>query len=110
MDKKKIFFYKGLERKPRVTVTRSLKHISVQAIDDIHHKTLCSVSSTQKEVRKNLKGKTGNKQASAYIGKLMGEKLKEKKYEKIIFDRNGMIYHGNIKVLADAIRETGIQF
>ena len=107
MKKKK--FIKGTSYRPRVSVFRSLKHISVQAIDDVENKVLCNLSSSQKEVRAKLK-KTGNKEASAYVGKIFGEKLKKKNVNRIIFDRNGFLYHGNIKVLADSIREVGIKF
>ena len=108
MKKKKVI--QGTKARPRVSVSRSLKHISLQAIDDINHRTLCSVSSCQSIVREQLKQKTGNKKAAAYVGKLFGEKLKQQNLNKIIFDRNGLLYHGNIKVLADSIRETGIEF
>jgi large subunit ribosomal protein L18 len=100
---------KGTSTRPRVSVCRSLRHISVQAVDDDNRKTLFYVSSCQKAVRDSLK-KTGNKEASAYVGKVFGEKLKEQKLNKIVFDRNGLLYHGNVKALADAIRKTGIEF
>ena len=110
MMKNKRFKNKGTDVRPRVSVSRSLKHISVQAVDDTNNVTLCSVSSCQKEVSLHLEKKTGNKKAAAYVGKIFGNKLKEKNLNKIIFDRNGLFYHGNVKVLADAIRESGIKF
>ena len=75
------------------------------------------MSTTQKELQKKMGGVCCNTKTAGYIGKEMGEKLKAKemgekllKIEKIVFDRNGYIYQGNIKALADAIRETGIKF
>lgn len=107
--KNKKFIMRGTSTRPRVSVYRSLRHISLQAIDDVNHTTLVSISSCQKGVREKLK-QTGNKEASAYVGKLFGERLKQQNFRKIIFDRNGLLYHGNVKVLADSIRETGIEF
>lgn len=108
--KKKQFVSRGEETRPRITVCRSLKHLSAQAIDDVKHRTLCEVSTTQKELQKKMGGVCCNTKTAGYIGKEMGEKLKALKIEKIVFDRNGYIYQGNIKALADAIRETGIKF
>ncbi len=108
--KKKQFVVRGVENRPRITVCRSLKHLSAQAIDDTKHRTLCGVSTTQKELQKKMGGSSCNIKTAGYIGKEMGEKLKLLKIEKIVFDRNGYLYQGNIKALADAIRETGIKF
>ncbi len=100
----------GTAERPRVSVFRSAKHIYAQAIDDTVGKTLASVSSLDKDVRESIEGYTGNKAAASVAGKLFGERLKEKGLTKIVFDRNGFLYHGRIKCLADAIRETGIKF
>ena len=107
--KKKQFVQKGVKAKPRLVVCRSLKHLSIQAIDDLSHTTLCQVSTTQKDIRKKIGNKYSNNEIAKSLGKIFGEKLKELKVEKAVFDRNGLIYHGNIKFLVDSIRETGIK-
>jgi len=100
----------GTEARPRVSVFRSTKHIYVQAIDDVNGVVLASISSVGKEVKAKIEGFTGNKAAAGIIGKMFGEVLKTKGVEKIVFDRNGFLYHGRIKSLADGIREAGLQF
>ena len=95
---------------PRLVVYRSNMHIYAQLVDDIQNKTLISSSSNNKDLKASIK-KTGNKiEASTLVGKLLGEKLKKDKIERIVFDRNGYKYHGRVKALADAVREAGIQF
>ena len=108
-SRKKQFVSRGVETRPRITVCRSLKHLSAQAIDDTKHRTLCNVSTTQKELQEKMGGKFCNSKTAVYVGKVFGEKLKALKIERVIFDRNGYIYRGNIKALADAMRETGIK-
>lgn len=100
----------GTEGRPRVTIFRSAKHIYGQAIDDVKSVTLTSVSTLEKEVRDKLEGYTGNKATAQVVGKILGEKLKEKGHEAIVFDRNGYLYHGRVKSFADGIREAGIKF
>ena len=99
----------GNTERPRMSVFRSSKHIYAQVIDDTTGKTIAHASSLSKE----LKGKVDelDKVGTAkLVGKLIGEQLKAKKVEKIVFDRNGYIYHGRIKALADAAREAGLKF
>ncbi len=100
----------GTEERLRVSVFRSAKHIYGQAIDDRNSITLFSVSSLQKGVREKLDGSAGNKSAAKVAGKILGEKLKEEGHEKIVFDRNGFLYHGRVKSFADGIREAGLKF
>lgn len=94
----------GTGVKPRVSVFRSLNHISVQAIDDIKHVTL--VAATDKE----LKTKGTKIELASAVGELMGKKLKEKKLESIVFDKGSYKYHGRVKALAEGIRKAGINF
>lgn len=101
---------RGTIDRPRVTVFRSLKHLSVQAINDTEHKTICQISTSQKDIKEKTKGKYRNNETVKLVGKLFGEKLKGLNIKSIIFDRNGFFYHGNIKFLADSIRESGIKF
>ena len=101
---------RGNAERPRVTLFRSANHIYVQAIDDLEGKTLVSLSTATEAAKKALKGHGGNKVAAALVGKLFGAELKKKGIEKIVFDRNGYLYHGRVQSLAEGIREAGIQF
>lgn len=95
----------GTAERPRLAVYRSLKHISVQVIDDTAGRTLVAASSGEKS------GATGGNVAGAKaIGKLIAERAKEKGIKKVVFDRGGYLYHGRIKALAEAAREAGLEF
>lgn len=98
----------GTKDKPRLTVFRSNKQIYVQLIDDAEGKTLLSVSSKTKEIA----GKTGitKTEQAKLVGKLAAEKSKESGISTVVFDRNGYLYHGRIKALAEAAREGGLKF
>jgi len=98
----------GTEERPRLNVYRSLSHIYVQIIDDLHGKTLVSASSA--EGKKEGRRTGGNVAAAKEIGKTIAERAKAKGVTKVIFDRGGYIYHGRVKALADAAREAGLQF
>lgn len=94
---------------PRLVVYRSLKNISAQIIDDINRKTLFSVSSVSKEIKSeviNMK-KT---EKSKIIGKKIAELAIKNNISKVVFDRNGYLYHGRVKAVADAAREAGLKF
>jgi large subunit ribosomal protein L18 len=95
----------GTAVKPRVSVFRSLAHISVQAIDDVKAVTL--VASNDKELKATKKNKT---EIAALVGEAFGKKLADKKIVSIIFDKGAYKYHGRIKALADGIRKQGIKF
>jgi large subunit ribosomal protein L18 len=98
----------GTKERPRMTVYRSNKQIYIQFIDDIESRTLLSVSSLDKKIIEN---KDINKTDQAkLVGKLAAEKSKEAGITNVIFDRNGYLYHGRIKALADAAREDGLIF
>ncbi len=99
----------GTAERPRLSVFRSLKHISVQAIDDTNNKVLASVSDTGKGIAGELDGKKKSEKARA-IGKAIAEKLKALNVESVVFDRNGFIYHGRVKQVADGAREGGLKF
>ncbi len=101
---------KGTDEKPRLTVFKSLNHLYVQLIDDVAGHTLVSTSTLSKDYKGKSK-KTGvNTETAKAIGKILAEKAKEKNIAAIRFDRNGYKYHGNIKMLADTLRESGIKF
>ena len=96
----------GTADRPRMTVTRSNKNISVQVINDDEGITLASISTLEKEFAK-IKP---NAEGAAQLGEAFGARLKEKKITKVVFDRNGYLYHGVVKALADGTRKAGIEF
>jgi large subunit ribosomal protein L18 len=98
----------GTTERPRLSVFRSINNISVQVIDDQKGATL--VSATTLEGRKQGKKQGGNLAAAKEIGKLIAERSKAKGITKVVFDRGGYLYHGRVKVLAEAAREAGLQF
>jgi len=91
--------------RPRLSVHRSSKNISVQIIDDATGTTLASASTLE-----DKKAKGSNIDAASRIGKLIAERAKKAKIEEVIFDRGGYLYHGRVKALADAAREAGLKF
>lgn len=96
----------GTVERPRLTVFRSSKYIYAQLVDDVGGRTLASVSSAKIE---GLKG-TGNCDAAKSVGLKIAEIAKGQNIEKVVFDRNGYVYHGKVKALADGAREAGLQF
>ena len=96
----------GTDERPRMSVTRSNKNISVQVINDDEGKTLASISTMEKEFA-SLKP---NIEDAAKLGEALGARLKDKKISKVVFDRNGYLYHGVVKALADGARKAGIEF
>ncbi|HXC41934.1 MAG TPA: 50S ribosomal protein L18 [Candidatus Dormibacteraeota bacterium] len=102
----------GTAERPRLNVYRSLNHIYVQVIDDLHGQTLVSASSAEgkKEGKKEDRRTGGNVAAAKTVGKTIAERAKAKGVNQVVFDRGGYIYHGRVKALADAAREAGLQF
>lgn len=102
----------GTEARPRLTVFRSLSHIYVQVIDDMTGRTVASAATTEPSLKGNLAGqvKGGNKAGAQVIGKTIAERLITKGINKVVFDRNGYLYHGRIRAVADAAREAGLEF
>ena len=99
----------GTPERPRLCVFRSSKHIYAQIIDDVSGTTLVAAS-TLDEALKGKLASTGNKAAAREVGKLIGNKAKEKVITKVVFDRGGYLYHGRVKELADGAREAGLEF
>ena len=91
----------------RLCINRTPRHIYAQVIAGEGSKVLASASTLDKDLRG---GKTGNTEAAAAVGKLIAERAKEAGIEKVAFDRSGFKYHGRVKALADAARESGLQF
>jgi large subunit ribosomal protein L18 len=96
----------GNENRPRMSVFRSNKQIYVQLVDDVTGQTLVSASSREKEIASQ---KVTKIEQAKLVGKRIAEKAKEKGIESVVFDRNGFLYHGRVKNLADAARESGLK-
>jgi large subunit ribosomal protein L18 len=99
---------RGTDNKPRLCVFRSARHIYVQVISDEGGKTLTSASTLSTEVRGDSKEK--KIEAAKKVGQLVAQRCLEQSISQVIFDRNGFLYHGRIKALADAAREAGLKF
>ena len=95
----------GTNERPRLSVHISNRHITAQVVDDEAGKTLLAVTTA------NSKLATGNMTSKAeWVGSEIGKKAKTAKIKRVVFDRNGKLYHGRIKALADAARKTGLEF
>ncbi len=99
----------GTTERPRMSVFRSLKHIYVQVVDDVTHKTLCAVSDLDEKVQAELKGLKKGERAKKVGTEIAGRCLKQG-ITQVVFDRNGFIYHGRVSALADGAREAGLKF
>ncbi|BBW98176.1 MULTISPECIES: 50S ribosomal protein L18 [Geobacillus] len=102
--RKKIF---GTAERPRLSVFRSNKHIYAQVIDDTKSATIVSASTLDKEFTLDS---TNNIEAAKKVGELVAKRALEKGIKQVVFDRGGYLYHGRVKALADAARETGLEF
>ncbi len=102
--RKKIF---GTQSRPRLSVFRSAKNLYLQIIDDTTGTTLVSASTKEKDFKFS---NGGNKEAAKELGKLIGKRAIEKGINKVVFDRNGYIYHGRVASVADGARESSLQF
>ena len=99
----------GTAKSPRLSVHRSLKNIFVQLIDDDKGISLIGVSSLCQNIKEQqIEG--GKISIAKAVGRLAAEKAKEKDISKIVFDRNGYLYHGRIKAVAEGAREGGLIF
>jgi len=99
----------GSAERPRLCVFRSSKHIYAQIIEDVTGKTLVAASTSTKGVPEGIKY-SGNVEAAKAVGKQIAEKALAKDIKQVVFDRNGFLYHGRVKALADAAREAGLNF
>jgi len=104
--RKKIF---GTAQQPRLAVARSHRNITAQIIDDLTGRTICGLSTQSKDVREAC-AYGGNSAAAAALGKAVAEKARSLGIERVSFDRGGYPYHGRIKALAEAARESGLKF
>jgi large subunit ribosomal protein L18 len=100
---------KGITERPRLNVFKSANHIYAQLIDDTTGQTLVSASTLLNDIKEGL-GHTGNLTAAAKVGAAIAKAALEHEIKTVVFDRNGFLYHGRIKALADAARENGLSF
>ena len=102
----------GSVERPRLTIFRSVSHMYVQVVDDASGKTIASASTVEPTVKGALakKASGGNVEGAKAIGKTIAERLIEKGVKRVVFDRNGFLYHGRVKAVADAAREAGLEF
>jgi|UniRef100_A0A7C3V642 large subunit ribosomal protein L18 len=99
----------GTSARPRLSVFRSAKHIYAQIIDDLQGVTLVAAGTLSPEIRDKV-GSLKKTEAAREVGKLLADKAKGKGIEQVVFDRNGFLYHGRIKSLAESCREHGLVF
>lgn len=100
---------RGSAERPRVFVFKSNRYIYVQAVNDENGTVLVSACTLEKALKEKIKN-TKNKDACQSLGQVLAERLKEKKIERIVFDRGTYPYHGRVKTLADALRKSGLAF
>jgi len=101
---------KGTPEKPRLSVFRSNNNIYVQVIDDTTANTILSSSTLEKDIQERLGSSRSNCSAATVVGEVLGTRLKEKNIKTIVFDRGRYPFHGRIKALATAVRESGLNF
>ena len=100
----------GTTERPRLSVFRSGEHIYAQIIDDVTAKTLASASTVDKEVRTQINEKMTKTEQSKVVGAVLAQRAKSANVSSVAFDRNGFLYHGRVRVLAEAARENGLVF
>ena len=96
----------GTAERPRLNVYRSLNHIYVQVIDDLHGRTLAAASTLEPELRGQS---TANVAAATAVGQLLGSRARASGVTRVVFDRGGFLYHGRVAAVADAARQTGLE-
>jgi large subunit ribosomal protein L18 len=103
---------RGTSERPRLSVFRSVSHIYVQVIDDMAGTTVAAASSVDPGVKAKMAGdaRPGNRKGAELVGQTIAERLKEKGITRVIFDRNGFLYHGRVRAVADAARAAGLEF
>ena len=93
---------------PRLVVYRSNIHLYAQLIDDNENKTMLSISTNDKGLKKEIEKLSTKIEKSGFIGDKIGKEIKKKKIEKVMFDRNGYIFHGRVKAFVEAVKKTGL--
>jgi large subunit ribosomal protein L18 len=100
----------GTAECPRLTVFRSKKHVYAQIIDDVAGKTLVTSSTLSKELKEEIANVKSPTEICKVVGKAAAKKALEKNIREVVFDRNGYLYHGRVKAIADGAREAGLKF
>ena len=100
----------GTASRPRLTIYRSLKHVYAQIVDDTQGRTIISTSSISKELREQAKSAKSEIEVCKLVGIAMAKKALEKNIQEVLFDRNGYLYHGRVRAVADGAREGGLKF
>lgn len=103
---------RGTPERPRLSVFRSVSHIYVQVIDDMAGTTVAAASSVEPEVKGRLVdgARAGNRKGAEIVGATIAARLREKGITRVVFDRNGFLYHGRVRAVADAARAAGLEF
>lgn len=101
---------KGTSERPRLVVFRSSKNIYAQLIDDVNSKTLFTVNPKAKDIQEKAGSLKGKIELSKVVGQITAEKAAQLNIKSVVFDRNGYLYHGRVKALADGAREGGLSF
>lgn len=103
---------RGTAERPRLSVFRSVSHIYVQVIDDMAGATVASASSVESGVKGKLAdgARGGNRKGAELVGTTIAERLRDKGITRVVFDRNGFLYHGRVRAVADAARAAGLEF
>ena len=99
----------GTKDKPRLSIFRSLNNLNAQLIDDVEGKTIISVSTMNKDFKKNNPN-CGNIKGAAALGELLVKKAQSKGIVAVVFDRGGYLYHGRVKAFAESARKNGLKF
>jgi large subunit ribosomal protein L18 len=102
----------GTAERPRLSVFRSLKHIYVQAVDDMSGRTIASAATSEPALKGKManNARGGNRAGADAIGAVIAERLIQKGIKQAVFDRNGFLYHGRIRAVAEAARKAGLEF
>ena len=102
----------GSKERPRLSVFRSVTHIYVQVIDDHVGRTLAAASSVEPAVKAKMAegARAGNNKGAGVVGEAIAERLKAQGISRVVFDRNGFLYHGRVKEVAEAARKAGLEF
>ncbi len=100
---------RGTAARPRLSVFRSARHIYVQAVDDDSGMTLATASTLSPELKDKVKG-LNKRDAAKLVGEQIGSRIKEKGIKRVVFDRNGFLYHGRVQALSEGAREAGLKF
>ena len=101
---------RGTAERPRLSVFRSARHIYAQIIDDDSASTLVGASSMSKDLQTEIESNGGNCRGAALVGERIAKQALEKGIKRVVFDRNGFLYHGRVKTLAESAREHGLEF